>query len=526
MRIHLALAVPLCLATWIACSLFAATGNAADTATPSRPNIVYILADDLGRGDLSCYNPAAAWKTPCLDRLAAQGLLFTDAHSASGVCTPSRYALMTGRYSWRGPLKAHTLRGYSPALIEPDRLTVASLLKSKGYTTAVFGKWHLGVDWKTTGPNEGDVDFSQPFGGGPLAHGFDRFRGISASLDMPPYVWLEQDRVVTMPTGTIEDSPKPKFWRGGPISEDFTMEGVEPRLIDTAAEYLAERAAAPARQPFFLYVPLAAPHTPIVPTADFIGRTKTTEYGDFVAQVDADVGRLLDVLESTGLAKDTIVIFTADNGFAPAANLPALRALGHDPSVGLRGYKTDLFEGGHRIPFIVRWPGRTPAGGRSDALVAQADLLATCADLLGATLPADAAEDSISMLPLLRGEKQGNRDSCVAHSADGQFAIRQGRWKLILWPGSGGWSPPTPAPSVWLDAPKADFGKLPPFQLYDLEADPAESTNLVAEHPEIVERLGKLARSQIDSGRSTPGAAQPVDLSNWPQVSWREQFAP
>jgi len=332
--------------------------------------------------------------------------------------------------------------------------------------------------------------------------------------------------VVTVPTGTTEDSPKPKFWSAGPISADLTMEGVEPTLIDTAAEYLAERAAATDGRPFFLYLPLAAPHTPIVPTPEFVGRTHTTEYGDFVAQVDADVGRLLDVLDSTGLANDTIVVFTSDNGFSPGANLPALLALGHDPSAGRRGYKTDLYEGGHRVPFIVRWPGRAPAGGRSDALICQADFLATCADLLGVSLPADAGEDSVSMLPLLRGKNNGIRDTCIMHSSEGQFAIRQGRWKLLLWPGSGGWSPPTPAPSVWLDAPSADLSQLPPFQLYDLEADPAETTNVAAAHPEIVAALGKLLRSQIDSGRSTRGATQPVDLSGWPQVSWREQFAP
>ena len=514
------------LPMWIACWLFAVSTHAAESPLETRPNILYILADDLGRGDVSCYNAASAWRTPCLDRLAAEGLLFTDAHSASGVCTPSRYALMTGRYSWRGPLKAQTLRGYNESLIESERLTVAEFLRDQGYTTAVFGKWHLGVDWHRTGPNEADVDFSQPFAGGPLAHGFDRFFGISASLDMPPYVWLEQDRVMTVPTGQIGDSPKPKFWSAGPISADFSMEAVETTLIDTATAYLAERAAAPDHQPFFLYLPLAAPHTPIVPTPEFVGRTRTTEYGDFVAQVDADVGRLLDVLDSTGLAKDTIVVFTSDNGFSPAANLPALVALGHDPSAGSRGYKTDLYEGGHRVPFIVRWPGRAPAGGRSDAILCQADLLATCADLLGVSLPADAGEDSVSMLPLLRGAKNGIRDACIMHSSEGQFAIRRGRWKLLLWPGSGGWSPPTPAPSVWLDAPKADLSQLPPFQLYDLEADPAETTNVVAARPEIVEALGTLLRSQIDSGRSTPGAAQPVDLSGWPQVSWREQFAP
>jgi len=526
MRLHLNRPASVCLAISLACSALAVSGAPPDAASPTRPNIVYIMADDLGRGDLSCYNPVSAWRTPRLDRLAGEGTLFTDGHSASSVCTPSRYALMTGRYSWRGRLKEHTLVGYSASLIEPERLTIAEFLRSKGYTTAIFGKWHLGVDWKRTGPNPEDVDFSQPFNGGPLAHGFDRFLGISASLDMPPYVWLAQDRVVTVPTGQIKDSPKPKFWRGGPISPDFTMEGVDPKLIDTAAQYLTEQVAAPDRRPFFLYVPLAAPHTPIVPTAEFIGCTHTTEYGDFVAQVDADVGRLLDVLDSTGLADNTIVVFTADNGFAPAANLPALLALGHDPSAGLRGYKSDLYEGGNRVPFIVRWPGRTPAGRRSDALVCQADLLATCADLFDATLPPDAAEDSVSMLPLLRGESRGGRESCIAHSAEGRFAIRQGRWKLLLWPGSGGWSPPTPSPSKWLNAPKADLSELPPFQLYDLEADPAETKNLVAEYPKIVESLGRLLRLQIDAGRSTPGVPQPVNLSDWPQVSWRERFAP
>ena len=514
------------LALWLVCLLVALPSLAAEPVEKAGPNILYVLADDLGRGDLSCYNPGSAWRTPRLDRLAAEGMLFTDAHAASGVCTPSRYTLLTGRSSWRGKLKAQTLRGYSESLIEPGRMTVADFLRNRGYTTAVFGKWHLGVDWPRTGPNEEDVDLSQPFGGGPLAHGFDRFLGISASLDMPPYVWLAQDRIVTLPTGQIADSPLPKYFRGGPISPDFTMEGVEPTLIDTAAEYLTERAAATDGKPFFLYLPLAAPHTPIVPVQEFVGRTQSTDYGDFVAQVDADVGRLLDVLERTGLAPNTLVVFSSDNGFSPAANLPALEALGHDPSAGLRGYKTDLYEGGHRVPLVVRWPGQTPAGSRSDQLVCHADLLATCADLLDATLPADAAEDSFSMLPLLRGQAEGTRKSCIMHSSEGRFAIREGRWKLHLWPGSGGWSPPTPTPSLWLEAPVADLSQLAPFQLFDLEDDPAETTNLAATQPEIVARLGKLLRAQIDAGRSTPGPAQPVNFADWPEVAWREQFAP
>jgi len=499
---------------------------AADQASPPRPNIICILADDLGSGDLSCLNPKSAWQTPHLDRLASEGLVCTDAHSTSGVCTPSRYALLTGRYSWRGPLKKGVLDGYEPPLIEPGRLTVAELLRQHGYTTAVFGKWHLGVGWDRSGPQPEDIDFTRPFHGGPLAHGFERFFGIAASLDMPPYVWLAQDRAASVPTGHVQSSRAPRLWRAGPISDDFKMEEVQTRLVDEAAAYVEQRAQARDGRPFFLYLPLAAPHTPLLPTAAFEGSTRTTLYGDFVAQVDADIGRLLDALDRTGLADDTLVIVTADNGFAPAAGLAELEPFHHDPSGGRRGYKSDLYEGGHRVPFIVRWPGHVPAGSRTSALVSQADLLATCAELVGATLPEDAGEDSISLLPLLGPEPPATpvRDSVIHHSSEGRFAIRQGRWKLLAWPGSGGWSAPTPHPSNWLDVPAVDLSTLPPFQLYDLEADPAERTNLAADHPDVVARLGGLLRAQVDAGRSTPGGPQPVEFSGWPQVDWRTKF--
>ena len=500
--------------------------SATDHDSPPRPNIICILADDLGSGDLSCLSPTSAWQTPRLDRLASEGLVCTDAHSTSSVCTPSRYALLTGRYSWRGPLKKGVLDGYKPPLIEPGRLTVAELLRQHGYTTAAFGKWHLGVGWSRSGPRPEDVDFTSPFHGGPLAHGFDRFLGIAASLDMPPYVWLSQDRAASVPTAHVKDSRAPRLWRAGPISDDFTMESVQTRLVDEAAAYVEQRAQARDGRPFFLYLPLAAPHTPLLPTAAFEGSTRTTPYGDFVAQVDADIGRLLDALDRTNLADNTLVIVTADNGFAPAAGLAELEPFHHDPSGGRRGYKSDLYEGGHRVPFIVRWPRHVPAGSRTGALVSQADLLATCADLVGATLPEDAGEDSISLLPLLGPEAPAApvRDSAIHHSSEGRFAIRQGRWKLLAWPGSGGWSAPTPHPSEWLDVPAEDLSTLPPFQLYDLEADPAERTNLAAKHPDVVARLGKLLRAHVDAGRSTPGKPQPVELSGWPQVEWRTKF--
>jgi arylsulfatase A-like enzyme len=498
---------------------------AARAATP--PNIVYILADDLGIGDVSSYNLKSAWQTPHLDRLAREGLRFDAAHSASSLCTPSRYAFLTGRYAWRGPLKQGVLQGYHPALIEPGRPTVASFLRQHGYTTAVFGKWHLGLDWVRTGPLLENVDFSKPFAAGPTTHGFDRFFGISASLDMPPYVWLAQDRATMVPTATVADSPTPKLWRAGPIAADFKMEDVQPRLIATALDYIAERATAKDGKPFFLYLPLAAPHTPVLPTRDFEGKTKTTSYGDFVAQVDADVGQLVMTLEKHGLSKNTLVIFTSDNGFAPAADVPGHAKFNHDPSGGYRGFKSDLYEGGHRVPFIAHWPGTIKAGTTSDALVAQLDLFATAADLVGAKLPETAAEDSFSFLPLLRGEKQSARTAIISHSAEGRFAIQAGPWKLLLWPGSGGWSAPTPKPSVWLKVERTDLATLPSFQLYHLAIDPAEKQNLAAAQPEIVQRLGQMLRADIERGRSTPGAPQPFTATpEWTQLAWRKSFEP
>ncbi len=496
---------------------------AARATTP--PNIVYILADDLGIGDVSSYNLKSAWQTPHLDRLAREGLRFDAAHSASSLCTPSRYAFLTGRYAWRGPLKQGVLQGYHPALIEPGRPTVASFLRQHGYTTAVFGKWHLGLDWVRTGPLLENVDFSKPFAAGPTTHGFDRFFGISASLDMPPYVWLAQDRATMVPTATVDDSPTPKLWRAGPIAADFKMEDVQPRLIATALDYIAERATAKDGKPFFLYLPLAAPHTPVLPTRDFEGKTKTTSYGDFVAQVDADVGQLVMTLEKHGLSKNTLVIFTSDNGFAPAADVPGHAKFNHDPSGGYRGFKSDLYEGGHRVPFIAHWPGTIKAGTTSDALVAQLDLFATAADLVGAKLPETAAEDSFSFLPLLRGEKQSARTAIISHSAEGRFAIQAGPWKLLLWPGSGGWSAPTPKPSVWLKVERTDLATLPSFQLYHLAIDPAEKQNLAAAQPEIVQRLGQMLRADIERGRSTPGAPQPFTATpEWTQLAWRKSF--
>jgi arylsulfatase A-like enzyme len=494
-------------------------------AAAERPNILYLFADDMGLGDLSCYNPRSAWRTPHLDRLAQEGMRFTDAHSASALCTPSRYALLTGRYAWRSRLKQGVLQGYHGRLIEPGRATVASFLRARGYATAVVGKWHLGLDWVRKSERLEDVDFAAPFGGGPLALGFETFFGISASLDMPPYVWLRDECATRVPTGTIGDSPAPKLWRGGPIGDDFQMDAVQTRFTDEALAFIDRRVAARDGRPFFLYVPLASPHTPVLPTGKFAGVTQTTPYGDFVAQLDADVGRLLERLEKQGLTRNTLVIFTADNGFAPPGGLDGLQRIGHDSSGGFRGVKADLFEGGHRVPFIARWPAMVRPGQVSDALVGLQDLFATSADILGVPVPPDAAEDSVSLLPVLRGVQATARTTLVNHSGEGRFAIREGKWKLLLWPGSGGWSHPTPNPSVWLKVEKADLGRLPPFQLYDLAADPRETKNVAADHPDIVQRLGRKLRADIERGRSTAGPDRPVEgMANWPHTAWFASF--
>jgi arylsulfatase A-like enzyme len=340
------------------------------------------------------------------------------------------------------------------------------------------------------------VDYTKPIANGPLALGFDRFLGISASLDMPPYVFIENDRCRGVPT--VE-----KTWiRKGPAHKDFEAVDVLPTLTRTAVGYIQERAAAVKKgTPFFLYLALNAPHTPILPTPTWQGKSKLNAYGDFVMQTDDTVGQVLTALDRAGLAQRTLVLFTSDNGCAPMANIAEMVRKGHRPSAAFRGHKADIFEGGHRIPLLLRWPGQVKPGSRSGQVVCLTDLLATCADLVGVKVPDDAGEDSVSLLPALRGQaRTALREAVVHHSANGSFAIRQGRWKLCLCPGSGGWSVPRPGS-------KQEKG-LPAVQLYDLEKDPGEKTNLQDQHPEEVARLRKLLKKYVDEGRSTPGKPQ------------------
>jgi arylsulfatase A-like enzyme len=479
------------------------------------PSIVAILADDLGYGDLSCFNPQSRIRTRRLDQLAAGGLRFTDAHASSAVCTPSRYSLLTGRYCWRTPLKMGVNWGYSPHLIEDGRTTVASLLRDAGYATACFGKWHLGMDW--TGidgrcPAEADgVEFRVPVTNGPRSFGFERFFGISASLDMPPYVYLDGESPTALPN-RISGNPDFKgLWRDGPTAPDFHHIDVLPTLTRKAVEYVQSRGRSD--PPFFLYFPLPAPHTPILPTAEFLGASGTNIYGDFVLQCDAAVGAIMDALEQTGQAEDTILIFASDNGCSPRAGLDELAAVGHHPSYHFRGYKADIYDGGHRIPLIVRWPAQIAPDSSSGQVVCLADLLATCAEVVGTRLPANAGEDSVSNLPIWRGKDTGPvREATVHHSMNGSFSIRRGRWKLEMCPGSGGWSDPRPGE----EPPDA-----PPIQLYDMEADVGERSNVQDRHPAVVRELTELLSRYVLEGRSTPGAPQPnTGPRHWPQLSW------
>jgi len=494
--------------------LVVAGSGPALAAVPSKPNILFILADDLGYGDVHCLNPERGKiATPNLDRLAAQGMTFTDAHSGSSVCTPTRYGILTGRYAWRTRLQSGVLGGFSPPLIEPVRLTVPALLQQHGYATACVGKWHLGLTWPVKGGRQlGDnilgnakdnvamnsVDWTQPIQHGPTAIGFDSFFGISASLDMPPFVFLRNDRVTQVPT------TEKKWLRSGPAAADFEAVDVLPALTTEAISVIkghAERAGA--GQSFFLYLALTSPHTPILPATEWQGKSGLGDYGDFVMATDAAVGQVLAALDQTGLANHTLVIFTSDNGCSPAAKVKVLESKGHFPSAQFRGYKADVWDGGHRVPLLVRWPDRVKAGARSEAIICLTDFMATAADLLGAKLPATAAEDSFSFLPELLRAGRTARDAIVHHSIEGRFAIRQGPWKLELCPGSGGWSSPKDA--------EARGQKLPEAQLYDLSTDIGEHQNVQAAHPEVVRQLTERLRKVVAEGRSTAGSPQRND---------------
>jgi len=514
--------------------------RAPEAKDAERPNIVFILADDLGYGDVDALNPLGKIKTPHLRQFATEGMTFTEAHSSSSVGTPSRYNILTGRYNWRSRLKSGVLGGFSRPLIEENRLTLGQMLHDQGYQTAYLGKWHLGLDWTrkpgaamvTDLPEDESVstnrnsraadtiDFAAPIGHTALAYGFDEFFGISASLDMPPYTFIENDHITEQPTisnGFLTGRDR-KRTRIGPQAPSFKAEDALPIFTKRAVDYV-NRAATTAKtgKPFFLFVALPSPHTPIAPSIEWMGKSGLNFYADYVMETDACVGELLDALKRNGIAKNTLIVFTSDNGCAPEADVPFLTSHGHDPSDGQRGYKGDIFEGGSRVPLIIRWPARVPRDSRNSDVICLGDFMATCAELLDTRLPENAAEDSISFLVPLLGKGAGTRSALVESSHNGSFALRQGDWKLAFCADSGGWS----FPRLGRDKTNA----LPRFQLFNLAADPAEKTNAISAHPEIVEKLGHQMREYIFNGRSTPGEAQQnTPTEEWPQTAWLDEF--
>lgn len=473
------------------------------------PNIVYLLADDLGYGDVTVNNPASKAYTPHIDALAAQGMRFTDAHTTSSVCTPSRYSILTGRYPWRSRLSVGVLRGYSRTLIDEGQPTVASLLKTRAYTTGVVGKWHLGLDWVPKEPYKDSIspaynkdrmygidrdmlpeqiDFSQAPVRGPHTQGFDYSYILPASLDMPPYCYLENDRLTEQPTGYTKGNKLSSgytgpFWREGLMSPSFDFHDVLPAFTRKANDFIVQQSKK--KTPFFLYFPMPAPHTPWIPTAAFQGSSKAGEYGDYIQEVDDAVGRVLQVLDSLGLSDNTLVVFTSDNG--PYWRENFVEQYQHKAAGPYRGMKGDAQEGGHRVPFIVRYPGHVKAGTTSSAATTLANLMATCADITGNHSGKFETEDSYSILPVLTGRNSRVEDqpAIVNISSKGMFDIRKGPWKLIVGLGSGGFTVPVTV------QPKPGE---PTGQLYNLETDIHEDNNVYNDYPDKVKELTALLK--------------------------------
>ena len=482
----------------------------------SKPNIVYILADDLGYGDIGCYNPASKIPTPNIDRLAMEGVRFTDAHSPSAVCTPTRYALLTGRYAWRTRLQRNVLGPFSQPLIAEKQLTVAAMLREQGYSTACIGKWHLGWGW----PKEvagGKREFSQPIPDGPTSRGFDLYFGTDVP-NYPPYCFLENDRTVGIPSAAAPVG-RDSFNIAGQMLPDWKLIEVLPGLEKRAIEYL--ETAAKGGKPFFLYLPLTSPHYPVVPSAAFKGKSQAGEYGDFVVQTDHVVGEVLNALKSSGVAGNTLVFLTSDNGPEVAGEVnpgayDRLKQFGHSSMGTLRGVKRDAWEGGHRVPFIARWPGKIQAASTCDETICHVDLIATLAALLDIKLPADAGVDSANILPALLGENRSAplREATVHHSAQGKFAIRRGDWLLILAPtGDDNRKQGEPA---WFQNDRGYEPHSEAGELFNLATDPMQKQNRYATEIEKVKELTALMERYVIEGRSTPGPKQKNDA----EITW------
>ena len=483
----------------------------------SRPDIVFVLADDMGYGDVEVLNPLSKIPTPHMNELARQGLSFTDAHASSAVCTPSRYGILTGSYCWRTRLTSGVFGGYEPPLIDPSRLTMAAMLRGAGYRTVAVGKWHLGLGYCAVAGAEVDfqrpfpwpaatrelealIDFEQPLTGGPTTLGFDHFFGTSGCPTcQPPYGWIENDRFIDPPS--VYEETFPYTGRPGMRSVDWRHEDADPIIVQRAVRAIVE--SDPDR-PLFLYVGLDAPHEPCtegVTPQVARGKSGAGPRGDLVWMVDHAVGEIMRALDQSARAQDTLLVVSSDNGALAGDRVlnddgvEVYRTYDHLSNGNWRGYKAHIWEGGHREPLIVRWPGRIAPGSSSDALVCLTDLFATFANLAGEVVPDDAAQDSFDITNVLLGSEISPRRTMIHHSQKGVFAVREGRWKAIFGSlGSGGWPPPRgDGPEVGSEG-----------QLYDLDVDPIESDNLWRDRPDVVSRLEQILREAQESGRTAP----------------------
>ena len=466
----------------------------------SKPNIIFILADDLGYGDVQALNSNSKLPTPNLNLLASQGMTFLDAHSPSAVCTPTRYATLTGRYCWRSKLKRGVLNGYGTPLLESKRATVASMLRSEGYHTSIVGKWHLGLDFQKN--SDGTINYSLPISDGPNQHGFDYSFIIPASLDFPPYIYIKNAKITELPTIEQPSIGFPGFLRNGPRQPGLKMDDCLDDLTKEANRVIRERTKKD--QPFFLYFPLTAPHKPVQPHPRFIGKSKLGLYGDFVMQVDWTVGQVMRTIESSGIENNTLLIFTSDNGsfmyreeeneqgdHVSNPKVQAYSQKNHTSNGVLRGTKADIWEAGHRVPFFARWPDVIESGSTCKKTTAHVDFFATCSQIVGGTLMDNMAEDSFSWLPLFKGgDWDRPRAPVINHSASGMFALRSGKWKLIAGNGSGGRQSPRGKP----------FGR--PYMLFDLQSDLEEKNNLASDKPNLVKQLAAKLEAIRSNGRS------------------------
>ncbi len=478
-----------------------------DAPKQKRPNVIYILADDMGYGDVAALNPQSKIPTPTLDKMVNEGLTFTDAHSNSAVSTPTRYGTLTGRYSFRTSLKSGVLVGHSPALIEPGRETLGTLLQESGYQTACIGKWHLGLDWKRKNDSlplfDGDgwdirntehIDYLSKVGGGPDEHGFDYSYILPASLDMAPYIYLENGVATSSDIKHIDswssDKARGIWYRHGDRASDFDHNTCLQTLTRKAVEYIDTASAKD--KPFFMYFPLTAPHTPWFPTEEFVGKSGAGYYGDFVCMVDDVVKQVYDALEKNGIRENTIVIFTSDNGSHWLPN--DVKQFGHQSNGIYSGYKSDIWEGGHRIPYLLTWPQMIKEGRRTDQLVCSTDLMATLAEMLGVTLGKSAGEDSFSFWNLVDTQSTNNnirrRESLIHHSVNGNFAYREGDWVMLDCKGSGGWS-----------LSEEDAKNLPNKQLYNLKEDITQKNNL-SQDSERIQKMSQKMIHIVESGSS------------------------